>query len=191
MSVLHWQPPSSSSRVSRGAKARHKGAAASWQGPLLGKQTYIHLLYKTSAVLQATLTRFRSCDDFLQDTISTEQWNLLIQYPASRDNICCLHVAASSPRSCIPLRGLSLLRIFPFCLWPQLFRAFSSYRSPVPSECHWLKLHRVPVTSGDWEQGEGGRKAAGRWAAGGGTPSTRTLGFFRNLRPRNSTLQVP
>lgn len=192
MSVLHWQLPSSSSPFSREAKARHKGSAASWQGPLLGKQTHINLLYKTSAVLQGTFEHgFRSCDDFLQDKISTEQWNLLIQHPANRDNICCLHMAASSPCSCIPLHGLSLLHIFPFCLWPLLFQAFSSYRSPVPSARLWCKLHWGPVTSGDWELGEGGRKPVRRWAVGGGAPSTRTLGFFRNSRPWNSTVQVP
>lgn len=58
MSVLHWQLPSSSSPFSRKAKARRQGAAAYWQRPLLGKQTHINLLCKTSAVVRATLTWF-------------------------------------------------------------------------------------------------------------------------------------
>lgn len=41
MSVLQWQLPSSSSCFSREAKARHRGAAVSWQRPLLGKQNIL------------------------------------------------------------------------------------------------------------------------------------------------------
>lgn len=127
MSVLHWQLPSSSSSspFCREAKARHEGAAVSWQRPLLGKAPHTNLLCKTSTVVQATLTWVWGLWWF--PTRYDLHWTMESVHPAPchRDNICCLHMAASS-RSCIPLQGLSLLHLFPFCLCPLLFQAFSS-----------------------------------------------------------------